>query len=97
MWDVNGTEFLLLIVIAVVVLGPERLRVLFIRLPLVHVEDYDPQTESITVLDRTSGRVARLDAATGIMDVTDPRTGWTRSYDAPEDDWVKRDADDEDR
>ncbi|WP_029210363.1 twin-arginine translocase TatA/TatE family subunit [Arsenicicoccus bolidensis] len=25
MWDVNGTEFLLLIVIAVVVLGPERL------------------------------------------------------------------------
>lgn len=63
----------------------------------VHVEDYDPQTESITVLDRASGRVARLDAATGIMDVTDPRTGWTRSYDAPEDDWVKRDADGEDR
>ncbi|WP_088478793.1 trimeric intracellular cation channel family protein [Micrococcus sp. FDAARGOS_333] len=64
----------------------------------VQVEDYDPQTETITVIDRASGQVARLDPATGIMDVTDPRTGWTRSYDAPEDDWVKRDEDsDQDR
>lgn len=63
----------------------------------VEVEDYDPQTQSITIVDRASGQVARLDAATGIMDVTDPRTGWTRSYDAPEDDWVKRDEDAEDR
>ncbi|XNY99784.1 trimeric intracellular cation channel family protein [Micrococcus luteus] len=61
----------------------------------VHVEDYDPQTETITVIDRASGQVARLDAATGIMDVTDPRTGWTRSFDAPEDDWVKRDEDED--
>lgn len=61
----------------------------------VHVEDYDPQTETITVIDRSSGQVARLDAATGIMDVTDPRTGWTRSFDAPEDDWVKRDEDED--
>lgn len=59
----------------------------------VQVEDYDPQTQSITVIDRSSGQVAHLDAATGIMEVTDPRTGWTRSYDAPEDDWVKRDDD----
>ncbi|MBB4736022.1 trimeric intracellular cation channel family protein [Micrococcus cohnii] len=58
----------------------------------VYVEDYDPMTQAITVVDRASGQVAHLDAETGVMDVTDPRTGWVRSYDDPEDDWVKRDA-----
>ncbi|MDO5635008.1 MAG: TRIC cation channel family protein, partial [Micrococcus sp.] len=53
----------------------------------VYVEDYNPQTQVITVVDRDSGQRARLDTATGVMDVTDPRTGWTRSYDDPETDW----------
>lgn len=54
----------------------------------VRVEDYDPDTQSITVVDEATRQSVRYHPETGIMDVTDLRTGRTRSYDDPEDDWV---------
>ncbi|MCR8675453.1 trimeric intracellular cation channel family protein [Micrococcus sp. HG099] len=63
----------------------------------VRVEDYDPDTQSITVVDPASRQQVRLDPATGVMDVTDLRTGRTRSYDDPEHDWIADDAEDDPR
>ena len=60
----------------------------------VRVEDYDPDTQSITVVDPASHQQVRLDSATGVMDVTDLRTGRTRSYDDPEHDWIADDPED---
>ena len=60
----------------------------------VRVDDYDPQTQTITVVDPNSRQQVRLDPATGVMDVTDLRTGRTRSYDDPEHDWIADDAQD---
>ena len=57
----------------------------------VRVELYDPQTQAITVVDPASHQSVHLDPATGIMDITDLRTGMTRSYDDPEHDWVADD------
>lgn len=48
------------------------------------VQHYNPETEAVTVRDTASGQVAHLDPATGILDVIDPRTGWTMSYDDEE-------------
>lgn len=58
----------------------------------VSVQDYDPQTQAITVVDASSNQSVRFDPATGVMDVTDLRTGRTRSYDDPEHDWVAEDS-----
>ncbi|MFB1428935.1 trimeric intracellular cation channel family protein [Micrococcus endophyticus] len=63
----------------------------------VRVEDYDPDTQSITVVDPASHQQVRLDSATGVMDVTDLRTGRTRSYDDPEHDWIADDREDDAR
>ncbi|MDX2340555.1 TRIC cation channel family protein [Micrococcus sp. M4NT] len=54
----------------------------------VVVEDFDPDTQSITVVDPASHQSVHYDPGTGTMDVKDMRTGRTRSYDAPEHDWV---------
>lgn len=54
----------------------------------VRVEDWDPDTQSITVVDEATHQSVRYHPETGVMDVTDLRTGRTRSYDDPEDDWV---------
>lgn len=54
----------------------------------VRVDDYDPQTGTITVVDPASHQRVRLDRASGVMDVTDLRTGRTRSYDDPDHDWI---------
>ena len=54
----------------------------------VRVEDWDPDTQAITVVDEATRQSVRYHPETGIMDVTDLRTGRTRSYDDPDDDWV---------
>ncbi len=54
----------------------------------VRVEDWDPDTQSITVVDEATHQSVRYHPETGVMDVTDLRTGRTRSYDDPDDDWV---------
>lgn len=63
----------------------------------VRVDEYDPETQTITVIDPASRQQVRLDPATGVMDVTDLRTGRTRSYDDPEHDWIADDAEDDAR
>ncbi|MDY6054964.1 trimeric intracellular cation channel family protein [Micrococcus sp.] len=50
----------------------------------VVVEDYNPDTQAITVVDPASHQSVTLHPATGVMDVTDIRTGRTRSFDEPE-------------
>ena len=60
----------------------------------VRVDDYDPQTQTITVVDPASHQQVRLDRGTGVMDVTDLRTGRTRSFDDPEHDWIADDPED---
>lgn len=60
----------------------------------VVVEDYDPHTQSITVVDPTSHQSVTLHPDTGIMDVTDMRTGLTRSYDEPPEERSSDTADD---
>lgn len=59
----------------------------------VRVEDYDPDTQSITVVDEATHQSVRYHPETGVMDVTDMLTGRTRSYDDPDDDWVVDDGD----
>ena len=54
----------------------------------VRVADFDPDTQAITVVDQASHQSVRYHPETGVMDVTDLRTGRTRSYDDPETDWV---------
>lgn len=54
----------------------------------VRVDEYDPQTRAITVVDPSSHQSVRLDPVTGVMDITDLRTGRTRSYDDPGHDWI---------
>lgn len=63
----------------------------------VRVDEYDPETQTITVIDPASRQQVRLDPATGVMDVTDLRTGRTRSFDDPEHDWIADDAEDDAR
>ena len=43
-------------------LGPERLRVLVIKLPLVHVEDYD---KSVAFMDKQDRKSTRLNSSHG--------------------------------
>ncbi|MFP3472184.1 trimeric intracellular cation channel family protein, partial [Micrococcus sp. SIMBA_144] len=54
----------------------------------VPVADYAPQTQTLTAVDPASHQQVRLDRGTGVMAVTDLRTGRTRSFDDPEHDWI---------